>query len=235
MINLNQASSKKVHIQKYKAISELLENNIRSSLSFEEKFTDSINRLVVAFKAVYLEPESSTSLKVPTLLYKAIDLDNILASENTQDWLKAISRELQALKSINTFKILYRALPEGRKLISSRWILRRKFNTALRVACRKARLVIREYKQQAEIDYFETFASILQYATFRILYTKTAADNLEIDHININIAFLNLDLKEEIYIKLLQFILEVFLELENKHIYIQLNKAFYSLKQAFKE
>jgi len=162
----NQAPLKEVHIQKCKAVSELLESSIRSSLLFGGKFTDLINRLVIAFKAVYLEPESSTSLGVPTPPYEAIDLDDALASEDAQDWLKAISRELQALKSINIFKILYRALPEGRKLISSCWVLRCKFNTALHVACRKAQLVIREYKQQAEIDYFETFASILQYATF---------------------------------------------------------------------
>ena len=103
------------------------------------------------------------------------------------------------------------------------------------MARRKARLVIRRYKQQAEIDYFETFASILQYATFRILYAKTAADNLEIDHIDIDTAFLNSDLKKEVYIKLLQFIFKVFPELKNKHVYIQLNKALYGLKQAFKE
>jgi len=120
VINSNQAPSKKVHIQKYKAVSELLENSARSSLSFKEKFTDSINRLIIAFKAIYLEPESSTSLKVLTPPYKAIDLDDTLASENAQNWLKAILRKLQAFKSINTFKILYRALPESRKLISSR-------------------------------------------------------------------------------------------------------------------
>jgi len=103
------------------------------------------------------------------------------------------------------------------------------------MARRKARLVIRRYKQQAEIDYFETFANILQYATFRILYAKTAADNLEINHININTVFLNPDLKKEVYIKLLQFILKVFPKLKNKHTYIQLNKALYSLKQAPKK
>jgi len=74
-----------VHIQKYKAISKLLENSARSSLLFKGKFTNLINRLVIAFKTIYLESKSSTSLEVFTLLYKAIDLDNILVSENTQN------------------------------------------------------------------------------------------------------------------------------------------------------
>jgi len=55
---------------------------------------------------------------------------------------------------------------------------------------------------------------------FQILYAKTAADNLEINYINIDIVFLNFNLKKEIYIELLQFIFEVFSELENKYIYI---------------
>ena len=74
-----------MHIQKYKAVLKLFESNIKSSLLFKEKFTDSINRLIIAFKTVYLKSESSTFLEIFTLLYKTIDLDNILASKNAQD------------------------------------------------------------------------------------------------------------------------------------------------------
>ena len=72
-----------MYIQKCKAISELFKNSAKLSLLFKEKFTDSINRLVIIFKAVYLKPKSSTFLEVLTSLYKAIDFNNALASEDT--------------------------------------------------------------------------------------------------------------------------------------------------------
>ena len=70
---------------------------------------------------------------------------------------------------------------------------------------KKARMVIRSYKQQAGIDYFKTFASMLRYTTLRILLAKAAAEDLEADHVDIDTAFLNPDLKEEVYMKVLEF------------------------------
>ena len=66
---------------------------------------------------------------------------------------------------------------------------------------KKARMVIRSNKQQVGIDYFEIFASVLQYTTLRILLAKAATKDLEADHVDINMAFLNPDLKEEVYMK----------------------------------
>ena len=47
---------------------------------------------------------------------------------------------------------------------------------------------------------------MLQYTTLRILLVKAATEDLEADHIDIETAFLNLDLKEEVYMKVLQFL-----------------------------
>jgi Reverse transcriptase (RNA-dependent DNA polymerase) len=71
----------------------------------------------------------------------------------------------------------------------------------------------------------------LRYKTLRILLAKAAAKDLEADHVNIDIAFLNLDLKEEVYMKVLQFLKEVYLEL-TLDAFLKLNKSLYGLKQA---
>jgi len=94
-------------------------------------------------------------------------------------------------------------------------------------------MVICGYKQQAGIDYFKTFASMLQYTTLRILLAKAAAKDLEADHVNINIAFLNPDLKEEVYMKVPEFLAKVYLELSKiLDAFLKLNKLLYKLKQA---
>jgi hypothetical protein len=103
----------------------------------------------------------------------------------------------------------------------------------MQLAQKKARMVIRGYKQQAGIDYFKTFASMLRYTTLRILLAKAAAEDLEADHVDINTVFLNLDLEEEVYMKVPEFLAEVYLELSKiSDAFLKLNKSLYELKQA---
>jgi hypothetical protein len=103
----------------------------------------------------------------------------------------------------------------------------------MQLAQKKARIVIRGYKQQARIDYFKTFASMLQYTTLRILLAKAAAEDLEADHVDINTAFLNPNLKKEVYIKVPEFLAKVYPELSKiSDAFLKLNKLFYKLKQA---
>src|SRR5580693_7236174 len=97
---------------------------------------------------------------------------------------------------------------------------------------KKARLVIRRNKQQVGIDYFETFASVLRYTTLRILLAKAAAENLEADHVDIDTAFLNPDLEEEVYMKVPEFLEQVYPELKTLGAFLKLNKSLYALKQA---
>jgi hypothetical protein len=97
---------------------------------------------------------------------------------------------------------------------------------------KKARMVICRNKQQAGINYFKTFALVLQYTTLRILLAKAAAEDLEADHVDIDTAFLNLDLKEEVYIKAPKFLEQVYPKLKTLGAFLKLNKSLYRLKQA---
>ena len=88
-------------------------------------------------------------------------------------------------------------------------------------------------EQQAGINYFETFASVLYYTTLRILLAKAAAEDLEADHVDIDTAFLNPDLEEEVYMRVPEFLKEVYPELEKTlGAFLKLNKSLYRLKQA---
>ena len=67
------------------------------------------------------------------------------------------------------------------------------------------------------------------------MLAKAAYKDLEIDHIDIEIAFLNPTIYEEIYMTPTKYLERVFLELEYKDSYIRLRKALYSLKQSPRE
>jgi hypothetical protein len=95
--------------------------------------------------------------------------------------------------------------------------------------------MIKGFKQCYNIDYFETFASVLRYSILRALLAKAAAKDLKVNQLNINIAFLNLTLKEKIYIKIPQFFELLYLDIDFKRKCLQLLKSLYRLKQALKK
>jgi hypothetical protein len=67
------------------------------------------------------------------------------------------------------------------------------------------------------------------------MLAKAAMEDLEIDYIDINTAFLNPAIEEEIYMAPTEFLKRVFPELKHKDAYLKLNKALYSLKQSPRE
>jgi Reverse transcriptase (RNA-dependent DNA polymerase) len=80
------------------------------------------------------------------------------------------------------------------------------------------------------MDYFDTFALVIRYSTLCIMLAKAAIKDLEVDYIDINTAFLNPAIEEEIYMAPTEFLKRVFPKLKYKDIYLKLNKALYGLK-----
>lgn len=56
------------------------------------------------------------------------------------------------------------------------------------------------YSQHAGIDYGETFSPVVRYDSVRTILALAAAENLDMVQFDINTAFLNGDLEEEINI-----------------------------------
>ena len=65
----------------------------------------------------------------------------------------------------------------------------------------KARLVIKGYKQKEGLDYFDTYSLVTRISSIRMLIAIAAIQNLEIHQMDINTAFLDGDLDEEIYME----------------------------------
>ena len=61
---------------------------------------------------------------------------------------------------------------------------------------------VKDFNQQYEIDYFETFTAIVKSMSYKILLALTAHYNLEVHQINIKSVFLYEELDEKIYLNL---------------------------------
>jgi len=129
------------------------------------------------------------------------------------------------MKNLEVFKTV-KNIPEGANLISYRWIFKYKKNAEGKIVKRKARLVAKGCTQKQGIDYHDTFAPTLKHDSIRILTAIATKNNFNIEQIDINAAYLNARLKEEIYMKAPEGHPDF-----NKN-YLKLNKAIYGLKQS---
>ncbi|GJY50995.1 retrovirus-related pol polyprotein from transposon TNT 1-94 [Tanacetum coccineum] len=92
----------------------------------------------------------------------------------------------------------------------------------------KARLVAKGYRQEEGIDFEESFAPVARIEAIRIFIANAASKNMTIYQMDVKIAFLNGELKEEVYVSQP----EGFVDPDHlTHVY-RLKKALYGLKQA---
>ncbi|GJS86551.1 retrovirus-related pol polyprotein from transposon TNT 1-94 [Tanacetum coccineum] len=126
------------------------------------------------------------------------------------------------------FDAFLTSCPDKVLLIKIKWIYKVKTNEFGGVLKNKARLVAQEFRQEEGIDFEESFAPVARIEAIRIFIENAAHKNMTIYQMDVKTAFLNGELKEEVYISQL----EGFVDQDNpSHVY-KLKKALYGLKQA---
>ena len=118
--------------------------------------------------------------------------------------------------------------PEGKSLVTSRWLYKLKHAADGSVQKYKARFVARWFPQVKGINYDETFVSVARYTSIRGLISIAAEMGWKIHQMDVKTAFLNGIIQEEIYIEQPQGF-----EIHDRETHVcRLKKALYALKQA---
>jgi hypothetical protein len=144
-------------------------------------------------------------------------------------WKDAIKSELDSIVSNQTWELS--DLPKGSKPISSKWIFKKKMRPDGTIERFKARLVVRGFTQKKDVDYFDTYSPVTKIATIRTLIAIAAIHNLVVHQLDVKTAFLNGELKEEIYMTQP----EGFVVKGQESKVCKLRKSLYGLKQAPKQ
>nr|GEW91520.1 retrovirus-related Pol polyprotein from transposon TNT 1-94 [Tanacetum cinerariifolium] len=92
----------------------------------------------------------------------------------------------------------------------------------------KARLVACGYRQEEEIDFEESFSPVARLEAIRIFLAYAAHKNMVVYKMDVKTAFLNGNLREEVYVSQL----DGFVDQDNPNHVYKLKKALYGLKQA---
>lgn len=93
------------------------------------------------------------------------------------------------------------SLPPHRQAIGCKWIYKVKENPDGSINKHKAILVAREFHQQEGFGFHETFSPVVKSTTKRAILSLALTVKWDIQKIDVNNAFLNGDLQEEVYIK----------------------------------
>jgi hypothetical protein len=147
-----------------------------------------------------------------------------MAGPDADHWRAAMEEEKRSLLENGTWELVK---CEGeQRVVDSRWVFRKKFDSAGNVCRYKARLVARGFSQVEGVDYGETFAPVLRYQSFRTMMAVAAAKKMGITFFDVTSAFLNGKLKERVLMKQPQG-----LEVGTGRVCL-LRRSLYGLKQA---
>ena len=92
--------------------------------------------------------------------------------------------------------------PAGARVFPSKFVLKVKRDSSGTVERYKARLVLLGHLQRENIDYFETYAPVVDFTAVRIALVIACSNKMSIHHLDVKCAFLYGNLEEEIYMRL---------------------------------
>nr|GEV87961.1 ribonuclease H-like domain-containing protein [Tanacetum cinerariifolium] len=134
-----------------------------------------------------------------TQLNKTHEPKSFLEAFKYPHWTDAMNQEMDALLRNGTWEII--ELPKGRKSIGSKWIYKIKYQSSGEIDRFKARLVAQGFGQKEGIDYEETFSPVVKMVTIRCLLNIVVSMSWHVFQLDVNNAFLYVDLEETVYMK----------------------------------
>ncbi|GJT69334.1 retrovirus-related pol polyprotein from transposon TNT 1-94 [Tanacetum coccineum] len=160
-------------------------------------------------------------------------LENIIVEpKNYKDaltqacWIEAMQEELHEFERLEVWELV--PPPDKAFVISLKWIYKVKLDELGGILKNKARLVARGYRQEEGIDFEESFAPVARLEAIRIFLAFAAHMNMVIYQMDVKTAFLNGNLREEVYVSQP----DGFVDPDKPNYVYKLKKALYGLKQA---
>ncbi|GMJ05011.1 hypothetical protein HRI_004170300 [Hibiscus trionum] len=193
-------------------------NNISSSCQYPIENHISSSSLSPDYSA-FISNISSTS--EPSFYHQAA---------KSPQWRAAMDEELNAMEAFKTWTVV--PLPPVKVPIECKWVYRIKHNADGSIDRYKARLVAKGFTQIEGVDYIETFSPVAKLTSFKVLLSLVAQNNWHLIQLDVNNAFLNDTLDEEVYMKLP---LGYGSYEKDSNMVCKLQKSIYGLKQASRQ
>ena len=148
-----------------------------------------------------------------------------MASLERRGWEEAMVKELDSLEQMEVYDVVPRSESKGRPILDSTWALKRKRFPDGSVRKLKARLCVRGDQQLEGVDFFETYAPVVQWGTVRILLVMSVTLGLVSTQVDYTNAFVQSDIDTLVFVEMPP--------LYGRDGYIwRLKKSLYGLRQS---
>ncbi|GJX35423.1 putative ribonuclease H-like domain-containing protein [Tanacetum coccineum] len=113
-------------------------------------------------------------------------------------WIEAMQDELLQFKLQKVWTLV--DLPNGKRVIGTKWVYRNKKDERGIVIKNKARLVAQGYTQEEGIDYDEVFASVARIEAIRLFLAYASFKDFVVYQMDVKSAFIYGKIEEEVYV-----------------------------------
>ncbi|GJS31016.1 putative ribonuclease H-like domain-containing protein [Tanacetum coccineum] len=116
-----------------------------------------------------------------------------------ESWVEAMQEELLQFKLQEVWVLC--DLPEGKRVIGTKWVFRNKRDERGTIIKNKARLVAQGYRQEEGVDYDEVFAPVARIEAIRLFLAFASFMGFIVYQMDVKSAFLYGNITEEVYVK----------------------------------
>jgi Reverse transcriptase (RNA-dependent DNA polymerase) len=120
----------------------------------------------ICHEKVLLQNENFTCHKTSSEDPDTPTLTKDLQSSQSELWMEAIAEEFESLLEAETWDVVQP--PVGLRIFPSKFVLKVKRNSNGSIERYKARLVLLGHLQRPDIDFFETYAPVVDFTAVRI-------------------------------------------------------------------
>lgn len=163
------------------------------------------------------------------IIFLGLMIQEARLTDHATQWISRYRFRIQLIEN-KMWKLV--ELPPGRKAVGCKWVFKLKHAGYGTVERFKARLVAKGYAQKYGIDCDETFSPEVRFSSICFLLAYAVQNDLLIHQMDVETAFLNGKLDEEIYMQQL----EGYVKPGEKHLVCKLEKSLYGfplLEQSF--
>ncbi|GJV48837.1 putative ribonuclease H-like domain-containing protein [Tanacetum coccineum] len=115
-----------------------------------------------------------------------------------ESWVEAMQEELLQFKLQNVWVLC--DLPDGKRVIGTKWVFRNKRDERGTIIRNKARLVAQGYRQEEGVDYDEVFAPVARIEAIRLFLAFASFMGFSVYQMDVKSAFLYGNITEEVYV-----------------------------------
>jgi hypothetical protein len=212
-----------------------------SIISDTNRFVSSFSPATMMERAVYHMHASNTLFDgtlnslhhavYNTVVKNDFTFKEMLQQDDRADFIKAMQKEIEDHQNRNHWSLTKRtSLPKTAKTILAIWSFRRKTAPDGRIVKHKARICCHGGMQQWGVNYWETYAPVVNWFSIRTLLALSIIHKLESRSIDFTLAFPQADLDIDVFMEL-----PIGFEVpggKSKEYVLKLNKNLYGLKQA---